>query len=141
MPRIGGQEVYLYYLAKNPTIEEIKEAVIPKAKKYGISPIWLIGDYAEGTQYSESSIDILVDSKDGLGMFYMGCDLTNELNKMVIVLERGYLSASGEIPFDGGDLIRTKLKNIVSTIKNKILLYDGTSDIISAPNNCNPNIN
>ena len=55
------------------TIEEIKEKVIPVAKKYGVKKLWLFGSYARGEADAESDVDFLIDGGKMRGMIkYFG---------------------------------------------------------------------
>ncbi|MDR1606134.1 MAG: nucleotidyltransferase domain-containing protein [Streptococcaceae bacterium] len=40
------------------TIEEIKEKIIPVAKKYGIKEVYLFGSYARGEADEDSDVDL-----------------------------------------------------------------------------------
>ena len=44
------------------TLEQIRDAVAPIAKKYQIPAVYLFGSYARGTATEESDIDLLVDT-------------------------------------------------------------------------------
>ena len=56
--------------AKKPrySIDEIRQKVIPVAKKYGIKRLSLFGSYARGEADSESDVDFLIDSGHLRGM-------------------------------------------------------------------------
>ena len=54
------------------TIEEIKEKVIPVAKKYGVKKLWLFGSYARGEADAESDVDFLIDKGKIRGLQYFG---------------------------------------------------------------------
>lgn len=106
-----------------PTIEEIKEALIPEAEKYGISPIWLVGDYATGRVDEDSAIEFLVDSNDGRGMLRIMLDLKEELGVDVLVLNDEFLNAANETAvFSEGDF-EGRLDDIVDSLSNRVLLY------------------
>ena len=47
------------------TIEEIRDKVIPLAKKYGVRRMWLFGSYARGEADAQSDVDFLVDEGNG----------------------------------------------------------------------------
>ncbi|MEG0875084.1 MAG: nucleotidyltransferase family protein [Clostridiales bacterium] len=67
-------------------IEEIKQLVIPIAKKHGVSKVYIFGSYARGEAISESDIDLLVDIKKRIGMFALGSlygDLEDVLQRQV----------------------------------------------------------
>ena len=48
------------------TIENIKRAVIPIAKDYGIRRVFLFGSYAKGTATEDSDVDLLIEKGDKL---------------------------------------------------------------------------
>ena len=70
------------------TIDEIKKAIMPIAKKYRLHAVYLFGSYARGTANESSDIDLLIDT-DGSGLdtlFKLGAlyeDLSNALCKQV----------------------------------------------------------
>ena len=39
------------------TLDEIREKVVPVAKKYGVEKIWLFGSYARGDTDEKSDVD------------------------------------------------------------------------------------
>ena len=43
------------------TIPEIKQAVLPLAKKYGLKRVYLFGSYARGAATEKSDVDLHVD--------------------------------------------------------------------------------
>ena len=44
------------------TIDEISQRVMPVAKRYGLSAVYLFGSYARGEATSKSDIDLLIDT-------------------------------------------------------------------------------
>ena len=44
------------------TISEIKEKIVPIAKKYNLSAVYLFGSYARGNADEDSDIDLLIDT-------------------------------------------------------------------------------
>ena len=44
------------------TIDEISHRVMPVAKRYGLSAVYLFGSYTRGEATSKSDIDLLVDT-------------------------------------------------------------------------------
>ena len=47
------------------SIEEIRQKVVPVAKKYGVKRLSLFGSYARGEADSKSDVDFLFDSGNG----------------------------------------------------------------------------
>ncbi|MBR3746074.1 MAG: nucleotidyltransferase domain-containing protein [Selenomonadaceae bacterium] len=97
------------------TIDEIRDKVIPLAKKYGVRRMWLFGSYARGDADAQSDVDFLVDSAKNLrGMFaYTGLiqDLENELGCHVDLISEGISD-----------------KNFLAEIqKDEVLLYEETA--------------
>ena len=43
------------------TVDEIREIVIPIAKKHGVAALYLFGSYARGEATAESDVDFLLD--------------------------------------------------------------------------------
>ena len=93
------------------TIEEIKEKVIPVAKKYGVKKLWLFGSYARGEADAESDVDFLIDGGKMRGMIkYFGfvLDLEDIFQCHVDVVTTGISD-----------------KNFLTEIKNdEVLLYE-----------------
>lgn len=46
------------------TIDNIKKAVIPIAKDYGLKRVYLFGSYAKGTATEESDVDLMIEKGD-----------------------------------------------------------------------------
>ncbi len=61
------------------TIEEIREKVIPIAKKYDVKKISLFGSYARGEADEKSDVDFLFRKGRILGLEYFG--FVNELEE------------------------------------------------------------
>ena len=93
------------------TIEEIKEKVIPVAKKYGVKKLWLFGSYARGEADAESDVDFIIDGGKMRGMIkYFGfvLDLEDIFQCHVDVVTTGISD-----------------KNFLTEIKNdEVLLYE-----------------
>ncbi len=51
------------------TIEEIRDIIVPIAKKYHIESIYLFGSYARGEATKDSDIDLLVDFYQPIDLF------------------------------------------------------------------------
>ena len=70
------------------TIDEIKNIVIPIAKKHGLKAVYLFGSYARGTAADSSDVDLLIDTagtniKSLLGLAAVYCELEEALGKAV----------------------------------------------------------
>ena len=69
------------------TIDEIKRAVTPVARKYGLRAVYLFG-YARGTAADSSDIDLLIDTtgtdiKSLIGLAAVYCELEEALGKAI----------------------------------------------------------
>ena len=107
---LRGDKGYKVY-----TIDEIRDKVIPLAKKYGVRRMWLFGSYARGDADAQSDVDFLVDSAKNLrGMFaYAGLiqDLEDEFGCHVDLISEGISD-----------------KNFLAEIqKDEVLLYEETA--------------
>ena len=67
-------------MAKNYTIEEIKNITVPIAIHYGLEKVALFGSYAKGKQTEDSDIDLIVKKGDLKGYFAF-CGLVNTLEE------------------------------------------------------------
>ena len=76
------------------TIENIREKVIPIAKKYGVKKISLFGSYARGEADEKSDLDFLFRKGKVLGLQYVGFvnDLEDEFNCHVDLVSEGGIS-------------------------------------------------
>ena len=76
---------------KKFTIEEIREKVIPIAKKYDVKKISLFGSYARGEADENSDVDFLYRKGKVLGLDYFGFvnDLEDEFNCHVDLISEG----------------------------------------------------
>ena len=97
------------------TINEIKNILIPIAKKQGISSISLFGSYAKGNATSNSDIDFIIEKGDLIGINYFSLlkDLENAFDCKI-------------------DLITSEFSNkdfINHIKKNEILLYKDNANI------------
>ncbi len=70
------------------TIEQIREKVLPIAKKYGVKKISLFGSYARGEADEESDVDFLIERGNlrGLQYFSFILDLEEKLDCHVDVV-------------------------------------------------------
>ena len=77
------------------TIDELKSAVAPIAKKYQIAKVYLFGSFARGDYDEQSDIDIRIEKGKMKGMFAL-CgfytELSEALERKVDVLTTGSLS-------------------------------------------------
>ncbi|MBR5871832.1 MAG: nucleotidyltransferase domain-containing protein [Clostridia bacterium] len=66
------------------TIDEIKERVIPVAKKYSLRAVYVFGSYARNEATDQSDVDILIDRTGSSikGMFDMG-NLYHDLRESI----------------------------------------------------------
>lgn len=70
------------------TIDAIKNAVAPIAKKHGLKAVYLFGSYARGTANDSSDIDLLIDTsgteiKSLLSLAAVYCELEEALGKSI----------------------------------------------------------
>ena len=76
------------------SIDEIRQKVVPVAKKYGVKRLSLFGSYAKGEADSESDVDFLIDEGKGkiqslLSYFAFVYDLEDEFKCHVDVVMDG----------------------------------------------------
>jgi hypothetical protein len=67
------------------TIEEIKRRILPVARKYELSAVYLFGSYARGEATANSDVDLLVDLR---GSTVRGMDLGGLYNDLTDALEK-----------------------------------------------------
>lgn len=51
------------------TIDEIRERIIPIAKRFEIQRVILFGSYARGEATAESDIDLIIELPEAVGLF------------------------------------------------------------------------
>ena len=51
------------------TVEEIQKKVVPIAKEYELSRVYLFGSYARGTARKDSDVDLLIETVRPFGEF------------------------------------------------------------------------
>lgn len=51
------------------TIDEIREKIIPIAKRFDIQRVILFGSYARGEATAESDIDLIIELPEAVGLF------------------------------------------------------------------------
>lgn len=51
------------------TIDEIRERIIPIAKRFDIQRVILFGSYARGEATAESDIDLIIELPEAVGLF------------------------------------------------------------------------
>lgn len=112
------------YTDKIYTIDEIREAVAPAARKYNVKPIWLVGPYANGWQTERSGINLLTGSGSAKDMWDMMNELTDKMGKDVTISMEDCLDASNEVSFDNGSRFRTDLNRVRTILENMVLLYE-----------------
>lgn len=101
------------------TVDEIKNIVVPIAKRYRVSKMYLFGSYAKGNADCKSDIDLRVDSDNLTNLFVFGSlydDLETALNKSLDLITTQALRQNINDP-----LTR---KFIRSIRKDELLLYE-----------------
>ena len=74
------------------TVGEIREIVIPIAKKHGVAALYLFGSYARGEATAESDVDFLLDGGKICSLYQLAAfrlDLEEVLGKQVDLLTLG----------------------------------------------------
>ena len=74
--KLGGQIM----IAKRYSLEELREIIIPIAKKYHISKVYLFGSYARGDYNEQSDIDLRIEKGELKGMFAL-CGFYTEVEE------------------------------------------------------------
>lgn len=81
-----------------PSIETIKENLIPIFGRYNVRKAILFGSYAKGTANERSDVDIYVDSGlRGLKFFGLLEDVTNALNMQVDLIDSSQVEAESKV--------------------------------------------
>ena len=81
-----------------PSIETIKENLIPIFGRYNVRKAILFGSYATGTANERSDVDIYVDSGlRGLKFFGLLEDVTNALNMQVDLIDSSQVEAESKV--------------------------------------------
>ena len=81
-----------------PSIDSIKENLIPIFGRYNIKKAILFGSYAKGTATERSDVDIFVDSGlRGLKFFGLLEDVTNALNMQVDLIDSSQVEAGSRV--------------------------------------------
>jgi len=93
------------------TIEEIRQRVVPVAKRHGVKRVYLFGSYARNEARAKSDVDLRIDSGDLKGYFALG-GLYNDLEKSLKIKVDLLTTCALEEKF---------LKNIE---KEEMLLYE-----------------
>ena len=76
------------YCTKIYSINEIKDIVVPIAKKYGLGKVLLFGSYARGEATQNSDIDLRINAGKAKGYFALGgfqYEVSEKLQKPVDV--------------------------------------------------------
>ena len=74
------------------TVDEIREIVIPIAKKHGVAALYLFGSYARGEATAESDVDFLLAGGKICSLYQLAAfrlDLEDALGKQVDILTLG----------------------------------------------------
>ncbi len=64
----------------NCSIEELKEIIVPIAKKYHIAKVFLFGSFARGDNNEQSDIDLRIEKGELKGMFAL-CGFITEVEE------------------------------------------------------------
>lgn len=96
------------------TISDIKAAVTPIAKKYGLKAVYLFGSYTKGTATDSSDIDLLIDTtgtdiKSLLGLATVYCELEEALGKAIDLITVSSLEQPIQCPSEAS--FRTNVIN------------------------------
>ena len=103
------------------TIDEIRELIVPVAKKHGIKRVFLFGSYARGDADSSSDIDLRIDAPNISALFEIGevyADFEEAIGKSLDLVTTEALRNNIDDP-----LTRSFIKSIR---KDEILLYEET---------------
>ncbi len=81
-----------------PSIDTIRDNLIPVFGRYNVKKAILFGSYAKGTANERSDIDIYVDSGlRGLKFFGLLEDVTNALNMQVDLIDSSQVEAESRV--------------------------------------------
>lgn len=85
------------------SVEEIKNAVVPVAEKYGLKSVLLFGSYARNEADENSDIDLLIDTTgtDIKGLFALGavyCELKDALKKEIDLITKSSIEQKSTMP-------------------------------------------
>jgi hypothetical protein len=94
------------------SVEELKEIIVPIAKKYHLSKVYLFGSFARGDNNDQSDIDLRIEKGELKGMFAL-CGFYTEVEE-ALHLKVDLLTT--------GSLEEEFLKKIE---KDEVLLYAG----------------
>lgn len=75
------------------TVDEIREIVVPIARRHGVATLFLFGSYARGEATAASDIDILMDGGEICSLYQLAAfriDLEDALDKPVDLLTMGH---------------------------------------------------
>ena len=96
------------------SLEEIRQIVVPIAKKYNLKAVFLFGSYARGEADEKSDIDLIVDTAGtGIkGLFALGelyCAFEEAFQKGIDIITVSSLEQSAHLPSE--KLFRENIKN------------------------------
>ena len=97
------------------SIDEIKELILPIAKRHDVDRIYLFGSYARGEATEHSDIDLCIDAAAIRGVFAMGglyADLEEALNKRLDIVTVRSLKYNNDTRF------------IENMQKDRVLIYE-----------------
>ena len=75
------------------TVDEIREIVIPIARRHGVAALYLFGSYARGEAGADSDVDFLMDGGEIRSLYQLAAfrlDLEEALGKSVDLLTLGH---------------------------------------------------
>lgn len=75
------------------TVNEIRDIVVPVARRHGVAAVYLFGSYARGEATVESDIDLLVDGGEISSLYQLAAfrlELEDSLGKPVDILTLGH---------------------------------------------------
>lgn len=98
-------------MAKKYTLTEIRERVLPVAKKHGVERVFLFGSYATGTATEYSDLDFRIDRGKIKGLLSLGA-FHSDLQKVFSI-------PVDVITTDGADPAFLKM-----TMNEEVLLFE-----------------
>ena len=102
------------------SIDEIRAAVIPIARKYNLRAVYLFGSYARGTATDSSDIDLIIDTTDThikslLDLSKVYCDFENVFYKKIDLITADSLESPTHMP--------SQVRFRENVIKERVSIY------------------